>query len=538
MTHISLVPTQLVRLLDAGPVVAPHLRGLLLGGAPIPVELVERALAADLPVVTTYGLTEAASGVTAQDPAETRSHPASSGRALPGSHVRILGDDGTVAPVGTMGDIGVSGPALFQGYDGDPDGTDAVLSGGWLRTGDLGIMDTEGRLTVLDRRVDLIISGGENISPVEVETVLRSHPDVSDAAVIGRPDPLWGAVPVAAVVTRADPALVDAAAIADFCRARLASYKVPVSIEVVGAIPRTASGKIVRHALRRTIEAGAADLFVDRPDGARIHVRRRGHGPVVVLLHATLSNATELDPLAIELSRVRTVLAIDRRSAGSSVMPPEDVPGPIDVRIHLEDILAVLDALTLGGPVLVAGHSFGGCVGLELAARHPERVEGAFLFEPPYLAVLPDIAEEPTVLGQRIAGIAERDGLGAAALAFLETVNGPGITRRLPPAVIAQFEREGRSAVADAPLVGLDPTGLADVRAPVVVGLGGRSRGPYETVATGLAARIATLDVERFPALGHGGPVSQPAAVADAIMSFAGRIGHVGSTAAAPGGTA
>ena len=284
--------------------------------------------------------------------------------------------------------------------------------------------------------------------------------------------------------------------------------------------PRRARSSAARS--RRTIARRAADLFVDRPDGARIHVRRRGHGPVVVLLHATLSNATELDPLAIELLAGRGPSwpsTVDRPAPAS--MPPDDVPGPVDVagppRRHPRRARR-------------AGARWTGARGRPLvrwlrrpgAGGAPSRTasHGAWLFEPPYLAVLPEYRRRrrPHWV-QRIAGIARDDGLGAAALAFLETVNGPGITRRLPPACIAQFEREGRGAVADAALAGFDPTGLADIRAPVVVGLGGRSRGPYETVATGArgsASRRSTC--ERFPTLGHGGPISQPGVVADAIL--------------------
>ncbi len=519
VTHISLVPTQLSRVLDVGPVVATRLRAVLLGGAPFGPSLVRRALAAGLPVVTTYGLTEAASGVTALPAAESAEHPDSSGRALPGIRIRILLEDGAEAPTGITGGISVTGPCVFRGYDGDPDATEAVLQDGWLQTGDLGRLDAEGRLTITGRRDELIISGGENISPGEVEAVLLSHPDIEDAAVISCPDPIWGAVPIAAIVLR--PGATDVAPddVRSFCRAQLAGYKVPHSVVRVGAIPRTASGKIIRRDVGRLLDSVVSDLFVDRPDGARVHVRRRGRGPVLVLLHATLSNARELDPLALELSEAHTVLAIDRRSAGDSVMPTEDVLGPIDVQVHIDDITAVLHKLAPAERVVVVGHSYGGCVGLELAARHPERVASAFLFEPPYLPVLPDDAPDPAVFGERITDIAHHDGLGAAALAFLETVNGPGITRRLPATVLAQFEREGRGAVADAALTGFRPAGLGNVRARVSIGIGGRSRGPYTAVAAGLRERVHGLETHIFPTLGHGGPISQPSVVAPVILA-------------------
>jgi O-succinylbenzoic acid--CoA ligase len=537
ISHVSLVPVQLARLLAGGPIAASRLRGLLLGGAPIPVALVERALAAGLPVVPTYGLTEAASGVTALRAGEAASRPGSAGEPLPGMRVRVVANGGSEAAPGEVGDILVAGPMVFVGYDGEPTATDLALRDGWLHTGDVGALDVQGCLTVLDRRDDLVISGGENISPVEVEDVLALHPDVGDAAVVGRPDPTWGSVPVAAVVPRPG-ATPDAEAIVSFARERLAGFKVPRSIEVVPAIPRTASGKIIRRELSRTMVSMAVDGWIDRPDGARIHVRRRGGGPTLVLLHATLSNAQELDPLSMALAERCTVLAIDRRSAGASSMPPDDVLGPVDVQVHIDDIVTVLDALAPGRKVLVVGHSYGGCVGLELATRCPDRVAGAWLFEPPYLSVLPDASEAgAATLGDRISGIARDAGPGAAALAFLETVNGPDVLRRLPPEAVARFEREGRGAVADSALLGFRPGELGGVTAPVIVGLGGRSRGPYGQVADGLTQRIASCTVERFPTLGHGGPISRPLLVADAIHAFAQRVGLAGSPALTLGGT-
>ena len=528
ISHLSLVPTQLRRLLDAGPIVAPSLRGLLLGGAPIPVTLVQRALAAGLPVIPTYGLTEAASGVTASPTQEAIDHPWSAGRPLPGMRIRVVEPGGTDAPPGSVGEILVSGATLFSGYDRDPEATAAALQDGWLRTGDLGSTDAAGRLAVVDRRDDLIVSGGENISPVEVEMVLAAHPDVADVAVVARPDPVWGAVPVAAVVPRTPLTPGDTDGMLVWARQRLAGFKVPARIQVVDAIPRTPSGKVIRGEVSRLVASSATDLWVDRPDGARIHVRRRGDGPLMVLLHATLSNAQELDPLAVTLAEHASILAVDRRSAGASSMPTDDVLGPLDVAVHIDDIVAVLDALAPGAAPLVVGHSYGACVGLELAARHPRRTVGAWLFEPPYLSVGPtESSAGSRALGERITDIARRDGLPAAALAFLETVNGPGISRRLPPDVLAQFEREGRSAVADSALAGMRPEGLDEMAVPVEVGLGGRSRGPYEAVATGLARHITALDVMRFPTLGHGGPISQPGVVGDAILSFAERIGHL-----------
>ncbi len=534
VTHMSLVPTQLIRLLDSGDVTAPRLRALLLGGAPIPADLVQRAMSAGLPVVPTYGLTEAASGVTALPAGEVANHPRTVGRPLPGTRIRITADDGSGRPPGAVGEVEVAGPTVFQGYDDDPEANSHAMRLGWLRTGDLGMIDDGGRLTIIDRRDDLIISGGENISATEVEAVLLEYPGVRDAAIVGRPDPVWGAVPTAALVTDAGTT-ADLLDLTAFARQRLAGFKVPASFHTLQEIPRTASGKVLRHKVRMLIDAAPMDAFVRRPDGARIHVRTRGGGPLVVLLHATLSNALELDALSAELARTHLVLAVDRRSAGSSRMPPNDTLVPIDAATHVDDVIAVLDALAPGNGALVFGHSYGGCIGLELIARYPARFDGLWSFEPPYLAVLPDEASDAALLGDRIASIARDRGLGAASLAFLGSVSGSGVVQRLPPEVRAGFEREGRSAVADAALVGLEPDRLGNIQTPVVVGLGGRSRGPYESIAVALAARIPGLRTERFPTLGHGGPISQSSIIAEAILAFDQRTNDPVLDARSPG---
>lgn len=257
-THCSLVPTQLARLLDeaeaAGSPRAPaSLRALLLGGAPIPPELVVRSLAAGWPVVPTYGLTETASGVTALPSADAAARPSSAGRPLPGVELRIdePGPDG-------VGEILVRSSAAFDGYLDDPDATAAAfVPGGWYRTGDVGRLELDGELTVVDRRIDLVISGGENVAPAEVEAALLEHPAVADAGVVGRPDPTWGAVPVAALVLA--PGVPDPGddALRAWCRERLAPYKVPAAFVRVGALPRTASGKLRRAELRASLGVAA-----------------------------------------------------------------------------------------------------------------------------------------------------------------------------------------------------------------------------------------------------------------------------------------
>jgi O-succinylbenzoic acid--CoA ligase len=250
ISHVSLVGSMLGRLLDwrAGRPAPASLRAILLGGERTPPELVRAAALAGLPVVPTYGLTETASGVVALMPDAALERPDAAGRALPGVRVRIR-MDGRDADPGEIGEIEIRGPMVFAGYLDRPDETAAAFDGDWLRTGDLGSIDATDILTVADRRDDLIVSGGENVYSAEVEAILRRHPEVVDAAVFGRLDDRWGAVPMAAIVVQpgADPTDAELAA---HCRASLAGYKVPVTFVRVVAIPRTPSGKVIRRELR------------------------------------------------------------------------------------------------------------------------------------------------------------------------------------------------------------------------------------------------------------------------------------------------
>jgi o-succinylbenzoate---CoA ligase len=221
ITIASLVPTQLQRLLDAGATPGPALRRVLLGGGPMPRALLARARAAGFLVCPSYGLTQACSTVTIAEPGDLET----AGRPLPGVGVAITGKD----------EIVVSGAS--------------VNALGSLRTGDLGRLDAKGRLVVTGRMGDVMISGGENVAPAEVEAVLAEHPDVAEAAVFARPHPLWGDAITALVVPREGARLAQAALRAH-CLERLAPFKVPKAFELVSTLPRTESGKVRRAALR------------------------------------------------------------------------------------------------------------------------------------------------------------------------------------------------------------------------------------------------------------------------------------------------
>ena len=215
ITMVSLVPTMLSRLLDAGLERPPTLRWALLGGAPVPQALIDRASAAGVQVAPTYGMTEGCSQLF------------TFGFPLPGVDVTT-----------SEGEILVRGPMVAPG---------SVDEDGWLHTGDVGRFDDRGRLEIVGRISDTIITGAENVAPAEVEAVLEAHSAVLEAAVIGRPDPEWGQALVAVVVAIDGP---DPEQLRAHCRQHLAAFKVPKSFEFVDALPRTSSGKLLRRQIR------------------------------------------------------------------------------------------------------------------------------------------------------------------------------------------------------------------------------------------------------------------------------------------------
>ena len=226
VTLISLVATQLIRLLEAQVDLLP-LRAVLVGGGPVPEDALAEAIGRGATVVQTYGLTEAASQVTTLEPGLAQRKLGSAGRPLLTTHLRIQD-----------GEILVQGPTVAPGV-ADEDG--------WLHTGDLGRIDDEGFLYVEDRLTDVIISGGENVLPSEVEEVLQRHPAIAEAAVVGRPDVEWQEAVVAIVVLR-DGTGASGEELRAHCASELAAFKVPKRFEFVSDLPRTGSGKLIRRA--------------------------------------------------------------------------------------------------------------------------------------------------------------------------------------------------------------------------------------------------------------------------------------------------
>ena len=252
-TLVSVVPAMLQRMLEArsNSPWPPSLRRVLLGGSAAPPRLIEECVRRGIPVAPTYGLTETTSQVATLLPDQTVQRRSSSGLPLPLTEVRVINENG-VAPPDDVGEIEVRGPTVFAGSIGDDAVPGHHLAEGWFRTGDAGYLDRAGYLYVVDRRDDLIVSGGENIYPAEIERVLREHPSVLDVGVIGVADATWGSRPLAAVVWRGsrDRARLD---LLQHCQQRLPGYKIPDRSLMLAELPRSPSGKLLRRTLRELI---------------------------------------------------------------------------------------------------------------------------------------------------------------------------------------------------------------------------------------------------------------------------------------------
>ena len=259
-------PTMVKRLVDhvvdaGGPDSVPAVSGfktIVYGGGPMYVDDLQRALATLGPcLVQIYGQGESPMTITALARAHLldRAHPrwleriASVGVAQSLVEVRVVDAAGAPLPVGEVGEVVVRGETVMPGYWNNPEASAQALQGGWLHTGDTGSLDADGFLTLKDRSKDLVISGGSNIYPREVEEVLLAHPAVSEVAVIGQPDAEWGEVPVAFVVARAGAA-PDSAALDAWCLAQMARFKRPRHYHWVAALPKNSYGKVLKTALR------------------------------------------------------------------------------------------------------------------------------------------------------------------------------------------------------------------------------------------------------------------------------------------------
>ncbi|WP_413755601.1 acyl-CoA synthetase [Streptomyces sp. MMBL 11-3] len=242
------------------------LRTVGAAGAPLPLPTLRTWLDRGVTVQQAYGMTEAAPGCTVLASADAVRKVGSAGKPLFFTDLRVVRPDGTDTAVDEVGEVLVQGPNVMAGYWEDPDRTAEVLADGWYRTGDAGSLDHEGFLYLRDRYHDMIISGGENVYPAEVESALLELPEVQEAAVIGVPDTRWGEVGLAVVVATPG-ATADGEAIRNALRGRLAGFKIPRVVRFADALPKTATGKIRKPDLRRlhTAQTTARDLHRDHP---------------------------------------------------------------------------------------------------------------------------------------------------------------------------------------------------------------------------------------------------------------------------------
>ena len=231
----------------------PSLRCLPSGGAPLPRPLMDRLHARGFTVLQGYGLTETAPGGTILAAEDAVRKAGTVGRPFPFVRLRVVDEAGRPAAAGDVGEVHFHGPNVFAGYWRNAAATaEAFTEDGWFRSGDLGSLDEEGFLTLVDRKKDMVITGGENVYSAEVEDVLFAHPAVAEAAIVGAPDERWGEMVVAVVVLRPGQAATEQELIA-FCAARLAKYKTPKRVVFRDALPRNAAGKVLKRDLREEV---------------------------------------------------------------------------------------------------------------------------------------------------------------------------------------------------------------------------------------------------------------------------------------------
>jgi len=257
VTIMSVVGTMLTRIVDSLEEhrLPEHFRCMLLGGGPAPLPLLQACVDKEIPVFQTYGMTETASQIVTLSPEYSLTKLGSAGKPLFQSQIKIELEDGSVASVGEAGEIVVKGPNVTSGYLDRPEATREKLKDGWFYTGDIGYLDQEGFLYVLDRRSDLIISGGENVYPAEIESLLLSHPKINEAGVTGLNDAEWGQVPIAFVVKK-QGMNISTEELQQFCLERLAKYKVPKEFYFAECLPRNAAKKLLRRKLREWVLEG------------------------------------------------------------------------------------------------------------------------------------------------------------------------------------------------------------------------------------------------------------------------------------------
>ncbi len=255
-THCSLVPTQLKRLIESGIKPNKELIKVLIGGGVITKNQTEEALRNNWQIIKVYGSTETASLISAIDTIEIKMKLDSVGKVFNPNRIKIIGKNGSSCPTKQTGEIVIQSPALFKEYLYNVNETQKKLIDGWYYTEDIGWLDNDGYLFLETRRTDLIISGGENINPNEIEELLLAHPEISDAIVFALKDEEWGQIPAAVIVKKNNLPSLNEDQIIIYLKKFLASYKIPNKIFFENSIPRNELGKIDRNILKEKYEKG------------------------------------------------------------------------------------------------------------------------------------------------------------------------------------------------------------------------------------------------------------------------------------------
>lgn len=257
-------------------------------------------------------------------------------------------------------------------------------------------------------------------------------------------------------------------------------------------------------------------------DHAKISYRRTGTGPPLLLLPATLSTTRELAPLAERLGRSFSVISVDRRGA-TRTSADDGLPTGVDIADHIDDLVAVMGAESIEAAAIV-GHSYGGCLALEMAARRPAAVRSVWAYEPPYApAGPPETQRHMARVGRDTLAAAMTSGEDAAAEVFFAGVSGREALDALGAAARDRIRRAGPGAIADSTLLGLEPEGLGRIQAPVQIALGERSDAVYAAIAEGLRELITGASLTRIPDADHMAPITRPSSVAAAVQGFLGR---------------
>lgn len=373
VTHVMMVPSQIVAVMSAPNFSAEalsSLRMLCSVGAPWHREHKEK-LSALLPgaLYELYGLTEGF--ITILDSADFDAHIDSVGTPIPFGAMRIIGADGDDLPPGEVGEIVGHSPLMMPRYHNRPELTAETIVDGWLHTGDVGYADEDGYLHLVDRKKDLIISGGVNVFPKDIEEIAVTHPAVREVAVLGVPDDRWGETPVAAVILR-EAAAIGGDELRDWINERVAArYQRVRSVVLLDDFPRSTAGKTLKRVLRERFarESGVPETFTTVSGLRTRYLDYPGDDPPIVLLHGLSANANEFVALGAALAPAFRVVAPDLRGRGGTGKPSTGYT----MGHHAADVLALLDSLGLD-QVILGGHSFGAFLAIHIAVHHPERV--------------------------------------------------------------------------------------------------------------------------------------------------------------------